>query len=101
MRYRRQAAAALASSRAVTYIPVNTPTQSTLATGTFAAFTSYQHSSNSNGIETIYALLKMFYLPKPYSKFFFKFYISKNLKSLWLDIYSFMSEDSRLYYVEI
>lgn len=34
---------ALAGSRGVTYIPVNTPAQSTLATGTFGAFDELVH----------------------------------------------------------
>lgn len=34
---------ALAGSRGVTYIPVNTPAQSTLATGTFGAFDEPVH----------------------------------------------------------
>lgn len=34
---------ALAGSRGVTYIPVNTPAQSTLATGTFGAFDGPVH----------------------------------------------------------
>lgn len=33
----------LAGSRGVTYIPVNTPAQSTLATGTFGAFDELVH----------------------------------------------------------